>query len=211
MQIVAMQTIRITYRSHHTRRTSVEFQSSEGQPYSAALRPVSTVYNPRRGLYRCCSASASYGSPSHRSTSPTASSLLTEHHLAGDFIGVVVVDHGSRRSESNDMLIEFANVYKSVTGRRIVEIAHMELAEPTIEQAVDKCISCGARKVIVVPYFLSRGRHIQEDVPLLVQAAAQKHPTIPCILAEPIGIDPILAQIIENRVLSAASVDNINV
>lgn len=37
----------------------------------------------------------------------------------------------------------------------------MELAEPTIEQAVGRCAAAGAARVIIAPYFLSRGRHIQ--------------------------------------------------
>jgi hypothetical protein len=42
------------------------------------------------------------------------------------------------------------------TKRDIVEVAHMEIAEPTIEQAMRNCVQRGASKVIVAPYFLSR-------------------------------------------------------
>lgn len=50
---------------------------------------------------------------------------------------------------------------RRVTRRPLVEVAHMELAEPTIEQAVARCVAAGASRVIVAPYFLSRGRHVQ--------------------------------------------------
>ncbi|GAB4814681.1 hypothetical protein N2152v2_001727 [Parachlorella kessleri] len=121
-------------------------------------------------------------------------------------VGVVIVDHGSRRAESNEMLQQFAQLYQEVTGRDLVEIAHMELAQPTIEQAMSKCVERGASKVIVAPYFLSRGRHIQEDIPALVAAAQEKLPGgVECVIAEPIGIDGLMAQLIENRVRAAAS------
>lgn len=39
----------------------------------------------------------------------------------------------------------------------------------------------------MAPYFLSRGRHIQEDIPALVAAAQEQYPHVQCSVAEPIG------------------------
>jgi hypothetical protein len=50
--------------------------------------------------------------------------------------GIVIVDHGSRRKASNDMLLEFCELYRATTQWRIVEPAHMEIAEPSIQQAI---------------------------------------------------------------------------
>ena len=80
----------------------------------------------------------------------------------------------------------------------------MEIAEPTIADAVKKCVSAGASTIIVAPYFLSRGRHIQEDIPALVAAAQTQHPQVKCIVADPIGLDPLMAQLIERRVVNAS-------
>ncbi|XAR52351.1 hypothetical protein NMG60_11020368 [Bertholletia excelsa] len=46
--------------------------------------------------------------------------------------GVIIVDHGSRRKESNLMLDEFVTMFRDKTGYRVVEPAHMELVEPSI-------------------------------------------------------------------------------
>lgn len=81
----------------------------------------------------------------------------------------------------------------------------MEIAKPTIADAISKCASAGASTIIIAPYFLSRGRHIQEDIPALVAAAQEQHPQVKCVIAEPIGIDPLMAQLIEMRVLSASA------
>jgi sirohydrochlorin ferrochelatase len=53
---------------------------------------------------------------------------------------VVIVDHGSRRQASNDMLVAFCSLYQQLTQHPIVEPAHMEIAEPTIAQAVGACV-----------------------------------------------------------------------
>ena len=79
---------------------------------------------------------------------------------------------------------------RSHTRRRKVEIAHMELAEPSIGAAVAKCVSEGYRKVVVAPYFLSRGRHITSDIPAMVAEAQRAHPGISCVIADPIGVPP---------------------
>ena len=42
-------------------------------------------------------------------------------------MGVVLVDHGSRKAESNNLLVRLAELYKEQTQRRIVHHAHMEL------------------------------------------------------------------------------------
>ena len=68
-----------------------------------------------------------------------------------------------------------------------VEIAHMELAEPSIGTAVAKLASAGCRTAVIAPYFLSRGRHITSDIPALVADAQVAHPEVRCIIAEPIG------------------------
>ncbi len=63
----------------------------------------------------------------------------------------------------------------------------MELAEPSIGTAVAKCATAGCKKVVIAPYFLSRGRHITSDIPALVAEAQKAVPQVECVIAEPIG------------------------
>ena len=102
-------------------------------------------------------------------------------------LGVVLVDHGSKKKEANAMLDAFAHIYQRKTGRQLVEVAHMEIAEPSIATAIDKCIERGADDIVVAPYFLSPGRHIQKDIPALVKAAALNNPDVSIKIADPIG------------------------
>jgi sirohydrochlorin ferrochelatase len=115
-------------------------------------------------------------------------------------IGLVIVDHGSRKQAANDMLLDVVAMIKRVAHAGIVEPAHMELAEPTIAQAFDKCVARGATLVIVHPYFLSPGRHSTTDIPTLTAAAAAKHPRIRFHVTEPLGLDEKIAQLIQQRI-----------
>jgi len=117
-----------------------------------------------------------------------------------DQIGVIVVDHGSRRPESNQMLLDVAVMFQQHSGYTIVEPAHMELAEPSLAAAYDRCVQRGARLIVIHPYFLLPGRHWSRDIPALAAAAAQKHPHVPFLVTAPLGPHPLMAQIMSERI-----------
>jgi sirohydrochlorin ferrochelatase len=101
------------------------------------------------------------------------------------------------------MLDEVCALFARVTNTAIVEPAHMELAEPTMAQAFDRCVARGAREVVVMPYFLSPGRHSTKDIPNLTVEAAQAHPDVPFRVAEPLGIDYRMAHVMQRRICEA--------
>jgi sirohydrochlorin ferrochelatase len=115
-------------------------------------------------------------------------------------IGVIVVDHGSRRDESNELLLDVVRQFAEATGLSIVEPAHMELAEPSIDTAFSRCVARGARTVVVFPYFLLPGRHWNEDIPQLTAAAARKHPGVRYLVTAPFGLHPLMAEVMRQRI-----------
>jgi sirohydrochlorin ferrochelatase len=114
--------------------------------------------------------------------------------------GVIIVDHGSRRAESNDMLLEVVRRYAAQSHYSIIEPAHMELAEPSIATAFDRCVERGATRVVVMPYFLLPGKHWDQDIPHLVAQAAAKHPGVQHLVTAPFGLHPLMSQVIEARI-----------
>ncbi|XP_004489242.1 sirohydrochlorin ferrochelatase, chloroplastic [Cicer arietinum] len=113
---------------------------------------------------------------------------------------VIIVDHGSRRKESNLMLNEFVEMFRHKTGYQIVELAHMELAEPSIGDAFQSCVQQGARRVIISPFFLSPGRHWSQDIPSLSAAAAKQHPGVSYIVTAPLGLHELLVDVVNDRI-----------
>jgi len=115
-------------------------------------------------------------------------------------VGVVVVDHGSRRAESNDMLLEVVKLFAEHTDWPIVEPAHMELAEPSIATAFARCVERGAKTVVVHPYFLLPGRHWNQDIPNLTAEAAAKHPDVRWMVTAPLGLHEMMASVMNSRI-----------
>ncbi len=115
-------------------------------------------------------------------------------------LGVILVDHGSQRVESNELLLAVAAQLKLETGWPIVEPAHMELAEPTIDQAFDRCLEQGAEQLVIHPFFLGLGRHCSEHIPELIRRAASRHHGIPFRITSPLAPDPLLLEIVKRRI-----------
>ncbi|KAI3813142.1 hypothetical protein L1987_17858 [Smallanthus sonchifolius] len=114
--------------------------------------------------------------------------------------GLIIVDHGSRRKESNLMLNEFVAMFVEKTGYPIVEPAHMELAEPSIRDAFHSCVQQGATRVIVSPFFLFPGRHWHQDIPSLTAEAAKDHPGVSYMITAPLGLHPLLVDVVDDRI-----------
>ena len=113
---------------------------------------------------------------------------------------LLLIDHGSRRTEANEMLQCMAALVQRMAGPSvIVRHAHMELAGPSIEEGVAACIAAGATEIIAFPYMLSPGRHSTSDIPTMVAAAAQAHPTIRVSVTPAFGIEAELGEVILRR------------
>lgn len=115
-------------------------------------------------------------------------------------IGLIVVDHGSRRAESNESLDAVVSLFQQTMQLPIVEPAHMELAEPSIATAFRRVVRQGVRMVVVFPYFLAPGRHWSEDIPRLARQAAEQHENIPFLVTAPLGIHSLMCSIMKDRI-----------
>jgi sirohydrochlorin ferrochelatase len=114
--------------------------------------------------------------------------------------GIIIVDHGSRRAESNEMLLAATRRFCEVADYEIVEPAHMELAQPDVASAFDACVKRGARRIVVFPYFLSPGRHWKHDIPELVESAAGRHPGVTWAVTAPFGLHDGMMNVILERI-----------
>lgn len=90
---------------------------------------------------------------------------------------VLLAAHGSRVVESNREIEELTGrLAAALPAGRTVCHAFLEMATPSIPQAIDELAGTGVRDIVVVPYFLSAGRHVREDIPEIIEAARQRHP-----------------------------------
>lgn len=102
---------------------------------------------------------------------------------------LVVVAHGSRRAESNDEVRALTAHLREKAGTRfgMVECAFLELAEPSIPDGIDCAVRNGAEEVVILPYFLSAGRHVAKDIPEQIRAKQAQNPNVVIRLVPHLG------------------------
>lgn len=111
---------------------------------------------------------------------------------------LLLIAHGSRREASNEEVRSLAKQLADMSGGQFftVEAAFLELAEPSIPDGVSRCVEAGAREVMVVPYFLSAGRHVVTDIPAELDKARVKHPEASVIQSDYLGKHSCIANIL---------------
>jgi sirohydrochlorin ferrochelatase len=123
-----------------------------------------------------------------------------------DMQALVLIAHGSRRQASNQEVMELASRLQQSAGDRyqLIEAGFLEIAEPSIPEAIETCIQSGATSIVVVPYFLAAGRHVAEDIPQIVKPVAEQHPQVTIRISEHIGMSDSMTRLI----LDSASSDS---
>jgi len=110
---------------------------------------------------------------------------------------LILVAHGSRREESNDEVRELARVLDehAIDYDNVIP-GFLELAEPSIPSAIRIAANNGANEIVVLPYFLSAGRHVVKDIPAEVESTRSELPGIDIKIAPYLGIADGIADFI---------------
>jgi precorrin-8X/cobalt-precorrin-8 methylmutase len=116
---------------------------------------------------------------------------------------VLLIGHGSRQEDASRAMERVAAVVAARAGC-IVEAAYLQMVSPTVLEGIDACVARGAQRIAVMPYFLHAGRHVLYDLPALLDQAAHRHPGIELALTQPLGFSDALADLVLERVASAA-------
>jgi sirohydrochlorin ferrochelatase len=89
---------------------------------------------------------------------------------------------------------------KSKLPETVIECAFMEFSDRTVEKGVSALAARGVTEIKVVPYFLFTGNHLKRDIPNTVADCAASYPGITITMAEPLGVDERLADILVDRI-----------
>jgi sirohydrochlorin ferrochelatase len=103
---------------------------------------------------------------------------------------------------SNLALLEVADLFRASLDHPIVLPAHMELAEPSIADAVAQCAAMGAKRIVMVPFFLLPGRHWRKDIPQLTADACKEVGNLPFLVTSPLGVAQGVVDVLAGRMQS---------
>lgn len=120
---------------------------------------------------------------------------------------LLLVAHGSRRKKSNVEVIILADKLKKECSEhyKIIHAGFLELSTPLIPEGIRLCVDDGATSIIVLPYFLNSGRHVTEDIPIIVDKTRLLYPDIEIKIAPHIGASKLMMDLL---ITSASSTNN---
>jgi len=116
--------------------------------------------------------------------------------------GIVVFAHGSRIEAANRGVRLAAEELARTGEFPLVESAFLELGHPDLEEATALLVARGANRIIVIPYFLTPGLHLERDLPQLVERISNKHKSIEIRVTACLEGHAGLVRILEDRARS---------
>lgn len=111
---------------------------------------------------------------------------------------VLLVGRGSTDPDANAEVFKVARLLWEGRGYAGVETAFVSLAEPGVPAGLERCARLGAKRVVVLPYFLFTGV-LPDRVRLQARGWAAARPAVEVRNAEVIGPEPELAALVMER------------
>lgn len=127
--------------------------------------------------------------------------------------GLLLIGHGSKLPYNKNLVENTAALIAGKNPEFIVKCGFMNLNSPSIEESMAEFRKEAIDVLVVVPLFLAKGVHILKDIPAAIGLnegetrgvfSLNSH-TVPLLYADPIGSDPLLAELMIKNAVRALS------
>jgi len=127
--------------------------------------------------------------------------------------GMLLIGHGSTMPYNKELVEKTASLIKLINTDFIVKCGFMNMNTPTIKESLNEFRNEPIDAIVVVPLFLAKGVHIEKDIPGEIGLAegtkkglfTMNGRSIPLVYADPIGSDPLLADLMVKNATKALS------
>ncbi|NMB78810.1 MAG: sirohydrochlorin nickelochelatase [Methanomicrobiales archaeon] len=117
--------------------------------------------------------------------------------------GMLLVGHGSKLPYNQELVEKTAAIIAAKNTDFIVKCGFMNINTPSIKDTMKEFQKESIDVLVVVPLFLAKGVHIEKDIPgeIGIPEGTKKGTfalngkSIPLVYADPIGSDPLLADL----------------
>ena len=109
---------------------------------------------------------------------------------------IILFGHGARDSRWREPFDRLASLWREQHSETPVELAFLEMMQPSLEEAVASLVGGGATQITVVPVFFGQGGHLRNDFPVLLTACQEKFPQITLSATPAVGEDLAVLQAI---------------
>lgn len=112
---------------------------------------------------------------------------------ATDPPAIILFAHGARDPAWAQPFRKIKDLLEARQPGIAVELAFLEIMEPTLADAVAKLAGARHTTIAIAPLFMAQGGHLKNDLPKLLDTIRARHPGLELTLLPAIGdVDPIL-------------------
>lgn len=109
---------------------------------------------------------------------------------------IILFGHGARDIRWREPFDRLITMWREQHSLVPVEVAFLEMMQPSLEEAVSSLTNKGANSITVVPVFFGQGGHLRNDFPQLLANCREKFPQITLSVTPAVGEDLAVLQAI---------------
>ena len=111
---------------------------------------------------------------------------------------IILFGHGARDARWREPFDCLAALWKAQHPEVLVQLAFLEMMEPSLQEAVASLGALGSQQITVVPVFFGQGGHLRNDFPVLLEQCRAQFPQITLSTTPAVGEnDAVLQAIID--------------
>ncbi|MBK6651241.1 MAG: CbiX/SirB N-terminal domain-containing protein [Betaproteobacteria bacterium] len=123
-------------------------------------------------------------------------------------IGILVFAHGSKDALWRQPVEAVAASAQALAPTALVRCAYLEWTEPSLMSSVADLVSQGVTSIRILPMFLGIGKHLREDLPLLVADLVNQFPMLEVRVLPSAGENVQLIDMLARIALGIESIDD---
>lgn len=100
---------------------------------------------------------------------------------------VLLVSHGSHSPKTKHEVASLVKQLKRRSKIKIFKFAFLEIEQPSIPSGIEMCVQAGVTQVLILLNLLNSGKHVDEDIPRIVNEARKKYPKVNFKITPPVG------------------------
>lgn len=113
---------------------------------------------------------------------------------------IILFAHGSAVEAANQGVRDLAVRIQSQGAYAHVRASFLGPGQPELGPAVAEAVGAGFHRIVVIPYFLTEGKHLRLDLPRLVAAEKRKFPELEIQVGRSLEDHPEMAALVLSRI-----------
>jgi sirohydrochlorin ferrochelatase len=113
---------------------------------------------------------------------------------------ILYICHGSRVGKAREQAVSFVQQLMEKKLAPVQEIAFLELADPSVSEAFQRCVDQGASTIVAIPILLLTAAHAKEDIPLELEKQQSRFPHVEIKYGHPIGVNEKMIDLLLERI-----------